>query len=150
LAYPDLFDNGFGVYQNGKYYKFMTINFKKLLKSFQVAFSGLRIGVGEENTVRIGVIISLIVIFFMLYFPLTPQERAIIILCIVLVLSIELMNTQVERVTNLIDRNHNEEIRKIKDLAASAVLMTIIGAAAVAGFIFLPYIIRGILSLFNY
>jgi len=129
--------------------KIMIINPKKLLKSFQVAFNGLRIGIKEENTVRIGVIIALIVVFFMLYFPLDLQERAIITLCIFLVLGIELMNTQVERVTNLIDSNHNQEIRKIKDLAAGAVLMAVIGAAAVAGFIFLPHIIRGISYLFN-
>ncbi|MBU3964571.1 diacylglycerol kinase [Patescibacteria group bacterium] len=128
----------------------MIINPKKLLKSFRVAFIGLRIGIKEENTVRIGVIIALIVVFFMLYFPLALQERAIITLCVFLVLSIELMNTQVERVTNLIDKNHNDEIRKIKDLAAGAVLMAIIGAGTVGAYIFLPYIVRAISSLFNH
>ncbi|PIS34918.1 MAG: hypothetical protein COT37_00180 [Parcubacteria group bacterium CG08_land_8_20_14_0_20_43_9] len=144
------FDNIFRKYQNGRYSKIMFINFRKLLKSFKVAFSGLRIGIKEENTVRIGAIIAAIVVFFMFYFPLNLQERAIIILCIFLVLSIELMNTQVEKVTNLIDRNYNREIRKIKNLAAGAVLLAVIGAGAVAGFIFLPHIVQGISHLFNH
>lgn len=120
----------------------MIFNFKKLIQSFRVAFIGLWIGIKEENTIRVGVVIAFFVVFFMFFFPLTHQERSIIILCIFLVLSIELMNTQVERVTNLIDKNHNEEIRKIKDLAAGAVLMAIIGSAIVAVFIFTPYVIK--------
>jgi len=120
----------------------MIIDLKKLTKSFRVAFSGLKIAFRQENTVRIGILISVIVIFLMFYFPLSSIERAMVILCIFLVMSIELMNTQVERVTNLIDSNHNSKIRMIKDLAAAAVLMSIIGAGIVACFIFLPYIIN--------
>jgi diacylglycerol kinase len=122
--------------------KSMIFNFKKLIKSFKVAFTGLWIGIKEENTIRIGVVIAFFVILFMFFFPLTRQERAIITLCVFLVLSIELINTQVERVTNLIDKNHNEEIKKIKDLAAGAVLMAIIGTAIVGIFIFTPYVIK--------
>jgi len=117
----------------------MIINLKKLAKSFKVAFSGLKIAIREENTVRIGILISIVMIFLMLYFPLSSIERAMVIFCIFLVMSIELMNTQVERVTDLIDSNRNPKIRMIKDLAAAAVLMSIIGAGIVAGFIFLPY-----------
>jgi len=120
----------------------MMINFKKLGRSFQVAFSGLKIAVKEENTVRIGVFISIVVIFFMFYFPLSLTERAIVVFCIFSILGIELMNTQVERVTNLIDSNHNPKIRMIKDLAAGAVLLLVIGAGIVACFIFLPYILN--------
>jgi len=118
----------------------MIISLKKLGKSFKVAFSGLKIAIKEENTIRAGICISVVMFFLMFYFPLLSIERAMVILCIFLVLSIELMNTQVERVTNLIDSNHNPKIRMIKDLAAAAVLMSIIGAGIVACFIFLPYI----------
>ena len=117
----------------------MTINLRKLIKSFKVAFSGLKIAIREENTIRIGILISIVMIFLMLHFPLSSIERAMVIFCIFLVMSIELMNTQVERVTDLIDSNHNPKIRMIKDLAAAAVLMSIIGAAIVAGFIFFPH-----------
>lgn len=120
----------------------MIIDLKKLVKSFQVAFSGLIIAIKEENTFRIGVPIGFVVAFFMFYFPLLPSERAIVTFCIFLVLSIELMNTQVERVTNLIDPNYNEKIKAIKDLAAGAVLISVLGAFAVACFVFLPYIIN--------
>ena len=120
----------------------VVINFKKLVKSFQVAFSGLRAAMKKENTFRTGVFIAIIVSFFTLYFPLSSLERAIIFLTICSVLGLELMNTQVERTTNLIDPNHNPSIRLIKDLAAGAVLLVIIGAAIVACLIFLPYLLN--------
>jgi len=118
----------------------MIIDLKKLVKSFKVSFSGLKIAIKEENTIRTGILISIVVVFLMLYFPLLSIERAMIIFCIFLVMSIELMNTQVEQVTNLIDSNHNPKIRIIKDLAAAAVLLSIIGAGIIGCFIFLPYI----------
>jgi len=120
----------------------MIINFKRLAKSFQVAFSGLRIAVKEENTFRIGVFIAMIVFFFTFYFPLSYLERAIIFLTTFSVLGLELMNTQVERTTNLIDSNHNPQIRMIKDLAAGAVLLMVVSAAIVACFIFFPYLLN--------
>jgi len=118
----------------------MFINIKKLIKSFKVAFSGLWFATKSEDTFKTGVIISIVVIFFTFYFPLLNLERVIIFLTIFSVLGMELMNTQVERTTNLIDRNHNPEIMIIKDLAAGAVLLIVIVAAIVAGFIFIPYI----------
>jgi diacylglycerol kinase len=120
----------------------MIIDLKKLAKSFQVAFLGLKVAIKEENTVRIGIIVSSVVVFFMFFLPLLSMERAMVVFCIFLVLSIELMNTQVERVTDLIDSNHNPKIRMIKDLAAAAVLVSIIGAGIVGLYIFLPYIIN--------
>ena len=118
----------------------MFINVKKLGRSFKVAFSGLWFAIRNENTFKAGAIIAVFVIFFCFYFPLTNIERAVVFLTIFAVLGMELMNMQVERTTNLIDRSHNPEIKIIKDLAAGAVLMIAIVAAIVAGFIFIPYI----------
>jgi len=124
----------------------MIINFKRLVKSFKVAFRGLFYAVKNENTFRAGVIIAAIVIFFTFYFPLPPVQKAIIFLTIFSVLGMELMNTQVERVTNIIEPNYNPGIRIIKDLAAGAVLLLVICAAVVAYFIFLPYIKSAIIG----
>ena len=118
----------------------MLINIKKLIKSFKVAFSGLGFAIKNENTIKAGTIIAVGVVFFTFYFPLSNPERAIIFLTLFTVLGMELMNMQVERTTNLIDRNHNPEIKIIKDLAAGAVLLIVIVAAIVAGFIFIPYV----------
>ena len=118
----------------------MLIDIKKLIKSFKVAFKGLFYGIRDEATFRAGLAISVVVIFFTFYFPLISIERAVIFLTIFVVLGMELINTQVERTTNLIDKNYNPEIKIIKDLAAGAVLLIVIVSAIVGGLIFIPYI----------
>jgi len=65
-----------------------------------------------------------------------------IFLCIFGVLGMELINTQVERTADLIDKEDNYRIKLIKDLAAGAVLLMVINSAVVAYFIFSPYIIN--------
>ncbi len=118
----------------------MLIDIRKLIESFKVAFKGLFYGARDEATFRAGLAISVVVIFLTFYFPLISIERAIIFLTIFVVLGMELINTQVERTTNLIDRNYNPEIKIIKDLAAGAVLLIVIVSAIVGGLIFIPYI----------
>jgi len=118
------------------------VNIKKLIKSFGIAFSGLFYAVKNENTIKAGVIIAVVVLFFTFYYPLSNLERAIVFLTIFVVLGMEMMNMQIENTADLIDTNYNRQIKVIKDVAAGAVLMTIIVAAIVAAFIFLPYILK--------
>jgi undecaprenol kinase len=113
---------------------------KRLFKSFKVAFLGLWVAIKEEPTFGTGVVISIPVIIAVFCYPLSALERAIIFLTIFSVLGMEIMNTQVERTTNLIDTRYNLEIRKIKDLAAGAVLLMVMAAFIVASFILFPYI----------
>ena len=120
--------------------KYMLIDIRKLIESFKVAFKGLFYGARDEATFRAGLAISVVVIFLTFYFPLISIERAVIFLTIFVVLGMELINTQVERTTNLIDKNYNPEIKIIKDLAAGAVLLIVIVSAIVGGLIFIPYI----------
>ena len=120
----------------------ILFDIKNLIRSFRVAFRGLFFAAKHEITFRTGLVISLVVIFFTFYFPLSSLERAIIFLSIIGVLGMELMNTQVERTTDLIDKNYNYKIKIIKDLAAGAVLLMVIGSAIIGYLIFVPYIIK--------
>lgn len=116
------------------------IPIRRLIKSFKIAILGIWVAIKEEPTFRTGVLISIPVIAAVFYYPLSAIERAIIFLTIFSVLGMEIMNTQVERTTNIIDSKYNLKIRKIKDLAAGAVLLMVIAAFIVASFILFPYI----------
>jgi len=117
------------------------VNFRKLKLAFKVAIRGLGLVIKEEQTFRIQVVAAVLVIFFMFYFPLTASERTILILAIVLVLSLELLNSQIERILDLLQPNFDPRIRRIKDLSASAVLVVSIGSFFVGLLIFLPYVL---------
>ena len=116
------------------------INFRKLDTSVKAAIIGLRSAVKEEQTFKIQIAVAALVIFFMFYFPLIVLERVVLILTIVLVLGLELINSQIERILDFLEPEFNHKIRRIKDLSASAVLVVAIGSIFIGLLIFLPYI----------
>ncbi len=115
------------------------VSIKKLGLSFRCAFEGLRIAFKEEQSFRIQVLVAILGLFLMFYLPLASFERAILILTVMVVLSLELINTQVERVLDFCEPNHNPLIKKIKDLSAAAVLVVVFGAILIGFLIFFPY-----------
>jgi diacylglycerol kinase len=122
-------------------YNTYMINFRKLRLAFKVAFRGLGLVIREEQTFKIQVVVGALVVFFMFYFPLKALERTVLILAIVLVLSLELINSQIERILDLLQPNFDPKIRRIKDLSASAVLVVTIGSVFVGLLIFLPHVL---------
>lgn len=117
------------------------INFRKLYLSFKKAFHGLKIAILEEQTFKIQVVAAVVVLLLMFYFPLRILERTILILTICLILSLELINSQIERILDFLQPNHDPKIKRIKDLSASAVLIASLGSIVIALLIFLPYLL---------
>lgn len=75
------------------------------------------------------------------YFNITSGEWIVIILCIVLVISFELLNTAIEELCNMIYPEQHPVIKKVKDIAAGAVLVAAIGSVIAGLIIFLPKLI---------
>lgn len=67
-------------------------------------------------------------------------EMAIIILTIVFGLGVEMVNTSIEAMTDLITTEWRTEAKIAKDVAAGMMLLTAIGTVIVALFIFYPRI----------
>ncbi len=112
----------------------------KIFKSFQCAFSGIKHAL-KEQTIKILFVIAFLAVFLSFYFNLCFIEKSIIFLSITIVLGIELINSQVERTLNIVRPEICEEVRKIKDISAGAVLIASLGAAIVGFLIFSPYFI---------
>lgn len=111
------------------------------LKSFIYAFSGLKIMVREEHNSRIHIAASIIVILFSIIFNLSLIEWIIIIFSIALVISVETINSAIENMADFICPGLNDQIKKIKDLSAAAVLISAICAVVIGLLIFIPKII---------
>lgn len=108
------------------------------LKSFKYAVNGLWILVRDEPNSRIHVIAAAVAIFFGFYFQLNNHEWMAIIFAIGLVLLTEIMNTAIENVADFISPKYDVRIKRIKDLAASGVLVSAIVAVAIGLIVFLP------------
>ena len=113
---------------------------RKFYRALKNAFRGIREAFIEQSF-RTLFVIALFVAFCLFYFPFESLERAILVLVIVLVLSLELINSQIERILDILRPDYNEEVRKMKDISAGAVLTASIGAVVLAVIIILPYIL---------
>jgi len=110
----------------------------RIIKSFKCAFRGIGYAL-QEQTMKIMCLVALTVIILTTYLGVSFFEKIIIFLTITLVLSLELINSQVEKTLDIMEPNFSEKVRKIKDISAGAVLVASIGAAIIGFIIFLPY-----------
>src|SRR5690606_38087264 len=112
------------------------------LKSFQYALEGMKTMLTEEPNAKIHSLITLVVVFAGLFFQISRWEWVAVVLCTGWVFSMELVNTSIERMANFVSPQFHEAIKRIKDLAAAAGLMSAIGSVITGVIIFLPKILE--------
>jgi len=117
----------------------MVIKIKRTIKSFRHAFDGLKVAFHEEQTFRIMLALTAIVIILMYGLGLHSIEKAILFMAIGFVLGLELLNSQLEGMLDMWQPSHDPRIRKIKDLSSGAVFLASAAAFLVGLYIFLPY-----------
>jgi diacylglycerol kinase (ATP) len=92
------------------------------LKSVVYAIKGAIKLIGTEHSIQTQVFIAIIVTIAGFYFEISKTEWLFQTLAIGLVLSIEGLNTAVEKTADFIHPDYHERIGFIKDIAAGAVL----------------------------
>lgn len=110
------------------------------LKSFGYALNGLREALVNEPNFRVHCIIATVVLIFAVALGLTLTQMAILVLTIGFVLLLELVNTSLEKVTDIISPQIKKEAKIAKDVAAASVLVSAIIAVIVGIILFLPQI----------
>jgi len=113
---------------------------QKFSNSLKIAIFGLKLAFKEERNFRIQFIIGIIVVFFTIFFGLSAIEKSILYLMILVVLTLELINSQIEKFLDLIQPDHHPRVKIIKDFSAGAVLLSVIGSIIIGILIFWPYI----------
>lgn len=115
---------------------------KRLQRSFSHAIRGLKYVIIHEKNFQNEVIIAILVIAAMVYFRVTRAEAIVLFLVISSVLVMELFNTVVERVVDILKPRIHPYARLIKDLMAASVLLASVLAVVIGLLIFLPYIFK--------
>jgi len=115
---------------------------EKFSNGLKIALFGLISAFKEERNFRIQGFIAAVVIVFAIVLALSPIEQSILLLTILVVLSLELINSQIEKFLDLIEPSHHPRVKIIKDFSAGAVLLSVIGSIVIGILIFLPYIIN--------
>ncbi|HEU5052629.1 MAG TPA: diacylglycerol kinase family protein [Hanamia sp.] len=112
----------------------------RVIKSFGWAFNGLKDCILHEKNFRIQYVLAIIVIIVGIFLGLSAIEWAIILLCFAVVLSFEIINSAIEKLCDLVCPDFNLTIKKVKDMSASAVLLSAIITFIIGCIIFLPKI----------
>lgn len=109
-----------------------------LYKSFGYAFEGIFTGIRKERNMKIHCLMMGCVSIAGLIFHISGIEWCICLVLFGLILSLELVNTAVEAVVDLVTEEKKPLAKLAKDTAAGAVLIAAIMAAAAGLVIFIP------------
>ena len=114
--------------------------FKALRKSFKYALNGVFTALTICRNLKIHYLVAIIAIVAGFYFDIERFEFAIVLLTITFVVTLEMMNTALEKVVDLLTERYHILALIAKDVAAGAVLIASIVALIVGALIFGPYI----------
>ncbi|NRS90202.1 diacylglycerol kinase (ATP) [Flavobacterium sp. 7E] len=114
--------------------------FKGRLKSVTYAFKGAVKLIITEHSVMVQFSLGIIMAIAGIYFKITASEWLFQTLAIGLVLSVEGLNTAIEKIADFIHPNYHERIGFIKDIAAGAVFFAAITAIIIGLIIYVPKI----------
>ncbi|MDO5132411.1 MAG: diacylglycerol kinase family protein [Eubacteriales bacterium] len=136
-----------GASARGKRRRVPSAGRQPLLESFRHAFDGILIGITERN-MKIHCLAALLVVFFGLFLHISAMEWCVCLALFGLVMGLELVNTAVEAVVDLVTQEYQPLAKRAKDTAAGAVLIAAIMAAAAGLIIFIPRLLYLLRNLF--
>lgn len=112
-----------------------------LYKSFGYAFEGIFAGIRGERNMKIHCFAAVCVIVAGVLFHISVTEWCICLVLFGLILSLELVNTAIEAVVDLVTEDKKPLAKLAKDTAAGAVLIAAVMAAMAGLLILVPKLV---------
>ena len=117
----------------------MSGNHKSPLhKSFGYAFAGIIACIRQERNMRIHLTAAILVTAAGTLLRISAVEWMVCLILFGLIMSLEMVNTALENVVDLVTLEQKPLAKKAKDAAAGAVLVSAVMAAIIGLIIFLP------------
>ena len=116
---------------------FITGRIKAIFYSLKGAFLLLK----TEHSIQAQSLIALVFIIAGFFFEISKTEWIFQVLAICLVLTVESLNTAIEKIADFIHPDHNKKIGFIKDISAGAVFFSAVFAIITALIIYYPKLI---------
>ena len=111
-----------------------------LFRSFYYAWRGVVLVFKEEQNFRLQLAAGLVIIVLMYVLPVKNWEKVALLLVMAFVLVLELINSIMERIVDMLKPRLHIYVESIKDIMAAAVLLASLVALAIGLLIFIPYI----------
>ena len=113
----------------------------EFLKSFFYALKGIRASLEEQRNLKVQSFVAVVTIGAGFYYRISNVDWCIILLTIGLVIGLEMVNTAIEGLVDLVTSEWKPLAGKVKDMAAGAVLVVSVVAVIVGVLIFKKYVI---------
>jgi len=110
--------------------------------SFRFALCGIRLLLSSQTNARIHSVATLLVVTLAYRLRVSALQWGLLASSITLVWLAEALNTAIERLTDLVSPEYRPLAGEVKDLAAGAVLLSAVGAVAVACAVFGPLLLQ--------
>ncbi|HLQ74042.1 MAG TPA: diacylglycerol kinase family protein [Bacillota bacterium] len=111
---------------------------KKGFIGFKYAWNGIKEVLKTERNMRIHVTLFTIILIASIILRISTVEWLFVLSVSALVLTTEMINSVIERITDYLFPHSDERAKHMKDIAAGAVLIAAVFAAIVGLIIFLP------------
>lgn len=121
---------------------------KSFFSSFKYALKGLYRVILEERNFRFDLVMTFLVVICSFIFPLLKWERCVVYSLCALCLFAECTNSAVEKLTDLVSPDFHPQAGQVKDIAAGASLICAVFSAVLGLYIFVPYGLDFISTLF--
>jgi diacylglycerol kinase (ATP) len=109
---------------------------RKWIKSTNHAIEGILHAAKTQRHMRYHFYTAIVILIVSFSLGINWSELVILITLSIIVLSVEMLNSALETITDILFRDYDERAKRIKDMAAGAVLITAMGAAVI-GFVIL-------------
>jgi diacylglycerol kinase len=116
---------------------------RRFFKSFIYALHGIGISTREQRNLKVQAFVGLFTVGAALYFDVTATEWCLILIAIGMVIGMEMMNSAVESLVDLVTEEFKPLAGKVKDIAAGSVLFVSILAVIIGLIIFKKYVLPG-------
>lgn len=117
-------------------------------KSFSYAFKGLVFSLKQRN-MKVIFISAILTVLAALFLKVNSSDWCVLLICIGLVMSLEMMNSAIEGIVDLVSPQQNEKAGRIKDMAAGAVLIASFVSFIIGILIFGKYFLVFIYNITN-
>lgn len=114
----------------------------KLICSFHYALNGLRYFFGSDRNGKIELGCALSVIALGYIFRVSKLEWCLITVCIGMVLALEMFNTAIEKMADIVQPEYSTPVKIVKDVAAGAVMLAAAGSLIIGLIVFVPKILN--------
>ena len=115
---------------------------KTFFNAVLFALQGMKQFFSRDRNGQIQMVIGITAIILGFTVSLTPFQWLLVLFCIGLVISLEMINSAIERFCDLVTTEFHPGIKIIKDVAAGAVLVASITSLIIGLIIFIPALVQ--------